>query len=222
MNTAHVIEIALLVLAAFLLGCIIGYLLRRIFAPGRPATQADEQSATTRRSEVITSAATGAASAAGLSGITETPRDPGNDEDDAETDSPAVEDKAAATGDTQDPSAVADGGDAKKDAKAEAEGGEAPKPADLDAAAEADARAGAGARPKGLSEPRGGNKDDLKQIKGIGPKIEDTLNGLGIFHFDQVAVWDRKTIDWVDSYLSFKGRIDREEWVSQAKELSDS
>jgi NADH-quinone oxidoreductase subunit E len=205
MNTAHVIEIALLVLAAFLLGCVIGYLLRRIFAPGGPATQTDEQSVTTRRSEVITSAATGAASAAGLSGITETPRDPGNDEDDAETEPASGEDKAEAA-------------DEAKDAGQ----GEAPKPSDLDAAAEADARAGAGSRPKGLSAPRGGKKDDLKQIKGIGPKIEDTLNGLGIFHFDQIAVWDRKTIDWVDSYLSFKGRIDREEWVSQAKELSGS
>lgn len=209
MNTAHVIEIALLVLAAFLLGCVIGYLLRRIFAPGRPATEADEQSVTTRRSEVITSAATGAASAAGLSGITETPRDPGNDEDNTETEPAAGEDKA-------------DAGDEAKDAPSDAGKGEAPKPSDLDAAAEADARAGAGSRPKGLSAPRGGKKDDLKQIKGIGPKIEDTLNGLGIFHFDQIAVWDRKTIDWVDSYLSFKGRIDREEWVSQAKELSDS
>lgn len=77
-------------------------------------------------------------------------------------------------------------------------------------------------RPDRLDAPRSGRKDDLKQIKGVGPGIEKTLNELGIFHFDQVASWNRKTIDWIDDYLSFKGRIDREEWVSQAKKMATS
>jgi len=75
-------------------------------------------------------------------------------------------------------------------------------------------------RPTPLGAPREGRKDNLKLIKGIGPKIENTLNEMGIYHFDQIAAWDRKTIDWVDEYLSFKGRIDREEWVQQAKHLT--
>lgn len=74
-------------------------------------------------------------------------------------------------------------------------------------------------KPSALKEPRGGNKDDLKKIKGVGPKLEETLNGLGIFHFDQIAKWSRKEIIWVDDYLSFKGRIDRDGWIAQAKNL---
>jgi len=62
--------------------------------------------------------------------------------------------------------------------------------------------------------------DELKRIKGIGPVIERTLNDLGIYQFKQIAEFSRDNIDWVESYLSFPGRIDREEWVSQAKALS--
>ncbi len=75
-------------------------------------------------------------------------------------------------------------------------------------------------RPQTLDKARGGKKDNLKRIKGIGPKIEGILNKLGIYHFDQIAVWNRKTVAWVDDYLSFKGRIDREEWIKQAKLLA--
>jgi len=77
----------------------------------------------------------------------------------------------------------------------------------------------AGAKPEFLKAARKGKADDLKQIKGIGPKLEGVLNGLGIFHFDQIASWTRDNIAWVDDYLSFKGRIDREKWIAQAKKL---
>ncbi|HUV32473.1 MAG TPA: ABC transporter, partial [Devosiaceae bacterium] len=59
-----------------------------------------------------------------------------------------------------------------------------------------------------------------QRIKGIGPKLEATLNGLGVYHFDQIAGWSRGNIEWVDAYLSFKGRIDREDWVAQARAIS--
>lgn len=72
-------------------------------------------------------------------------------------------------------------------------------------------------RPQPLDSPRGGVKDNLKQIKGIGPKIESTLNALGVFHFDQIAAWDESTSAWVDGHLGFKGRIAREDWIAQAK-----
>ena len=75
-------------------------------------------------------------------------------------------------------------------------------------------------KPAGLTKPRDGKKDDLKKIKGVGPKLEGTLNGLGIYHFDQISKWTQKEIDWVDDFLSFKGRIDRDQWISQAKKLS--
>lgn len=62
--------------------------------------------------------------------------------------------------------------------------------------------------------------DELKRIKGIGPVIERTLNDLGIYQFKQIAEFSRDNIDWVEGYLSFPGRIDREEWISQAKALA--
>ena len=141
-NMPHVIETALLLLVAFLIGCVIGYVLRcHVFAPGTA--------------------------------------------EEGETPEPAEKSAGTVRAPVQaKPSVAADG------------------------------------RPDTLAAPREGKKDNLKNIKGIGPKIETTLNELGIFHFDQVASWNRKTINWVDNYLSFKGRIDREEWVKQAKKLA--
>lgn len=75
------------------------------------------------------------------------------------------------------------------------------------------------ARPEALSAPEG-DKDDLKRISGVGPKIEGILNGLGIFHFKQVAAWTQDNADWIDGYLSFKGRIERENWIEQARTLA--
>ncbi|MDN5787741.1 NADH-quinone oxidoreductase subunit E, partial [Pseudorhodobacter sp.] len=79
----------------------------------------------------------------------------------------------------------------------------------------------AGTKPKGLKAARGGNPDDLKQIKGIGPKLEKLCNSLGFFHFDQIAGWTADEIAWVDENLAgFKGRVTRDTWVEQAKILA--
>lgn len=75
-------------------------------------------------------------------------------------------------------------------------------------------------RPQGLKAARKGGPDDLKLISGVGPKIEGILHSLGFFHFDQIAKWKKKEREWVDTYLRFKGRIDRDEWVKQAKALA--
>ena len=75
-------------------------------------------------------------------------------------------------------------------------------------------------KPQGLSGPREGTADDLKRISGIGPKIEGILNSLGVYHFDQIAAWQPRQVGWVDDYLSFKGRIVRENWIGQAKDLA--
>lgn len=77
-----------------------------------------------------------------------------------------------------------------------------------------------GTRPSGLASARQGKADKLQRVKGIGPVNEKKLNGLGIFHFDQIAAWSRPEIRWVGTYLAFPGRIDREEWTSQAKILA--
>ena len=77
-----------------------------------------------------------------------------------------------------------------------------------------------GTRPAGLDAARAGGPDDLTRIKGIGPGNSRRLNDLGIYHFDQVAAWTRAEIAWVGTYLAFPGRIDREDWVGQAKALT--
>lgn len=73
-------------------------------------------------------------------------------------------------------------------------------------------------RPKGIDKPA--EPDDLKMISGVGPKIEGILNELGIFTFAQVAAWKKAEREWVDGYLNFKGRIERDDWVKQAKALA--
>ena len=70
-----------------------------------------------------------------------------------------------------------------------------------------------------LKKPEG-KADDLKLISGIGPKLEGVLNGLGFWHFAQIAKWTKKDVSIVDDELSFKGRIERDDWIKQAKELA--
>ncbi len=80
---------------------------------------------------------------------------------------------------------------------------------------------GVGTRPAGLEGPRGGKADDLKLIKGIGPVGEDALHAIGIYHFDQIAAWNEAEAAWVGSFLSFPGRIERDDWIAQAKALAE-
>jgi NADH-quinone oxidoreductase subunit E len=73
-------------------------------------------------------------------------------------------------------------------------------------------------RPPVVDKPE--KPDDLKLISGIGPKIEGILHSLGIYSFAQIAAWKQEQRDWVDSYLNFKGRIDRDGWLKQADALA--
>ncbi|MBU2868602.1 NADH:quinone oxidoreductase [Pacificibacter marinus] len=88
------------------------------------------------------------------------------------------------------------------------------------AKAPAKAPVAADGKPPVLTQPRDGGADNLKLLKGVGPKLEETLNSLGFYHFDQVAAWRKKEIEWVDNNLKFKGRIERDGWVAQAKILA--
>lgn len=75
--------------------------------------------------------------------------------------------------------------------------------------------------PELLGAPRGGKADDLKLIKGVGPKLEKLLNDTGIWHFEQIASWGAKDIAAIDARLTgFHGRIAREDWVAQARLLA--
>jgi len=76
--------------------------------------------------------------------------------------------------------------------------------------------------PELLSGPREGREaDDLKRISGVGPQLEGVLNELGFYHFDQIAAWTPEQVAWVDARLKFKGRIERDDWIAQAKALAD-
>ncbi len=75
-------------------------------------------------------------------------------------------------------------------------------------------------KPRTLPKPRKAGADDLSAIKGIGPKIQDQLNEFGIYHYDQIAGWKKPECNWVNGHLKYKGRIEREEWVKQAKALA--
>jgi predicted flap endonuclease-1-like 5' DNA nuclease len=163
--------------------------------------------------------------------------------DDGEADAAAAKAKAAAKS-AADTKAKADAtkakadvdakaaADKKADAKAAKAKSNAKAKADKAAKAKADAKAaddhahegevGEGeAKPELLTEARGGKADDLKKIKGVGPKLEKELNAAGVFHFDQIASWTVEEVYWADHHLvSFKGRVSRDNWVDQAKELA--
>ncbi|HKL70811.1 50S ribosomal protein L21 [Salibaculum sp.] len=62
--------------------------------------------------------------------------------------------------------------------------------------------------------------DDLKQLSGVGPALEKKLHAAGVTTFAQIAAWTEADIADMDEKLSFKGRIEREGWVDQAKDLS--
>ena len=74
-------------------------------------------------------------------------------------------------------------------------------------------------KPELLSSPRNSKKDNLTQIKGIGPKVEEKLNEAGIYHFDQIANWTEKNIQWLEENTVFAHRAKKDLWTIQAKAL---
>jgi NADH-quinone oxidoreductase subunit E len=98
----------------------------------------------------------------------------------------------------------------------------AKKPAKKPAAKSEPVSVPAAAQPDALKGPREEGADDLKRISGVGPKLEGVLNGIGIYHFDQIASWSEAEVAWADQNLvGFKGRVSRDDWVGQAKALAD-
>jgi NADH-quinone oxidoreductase subunit E len=96
--------------------------------------------------------------------------------------------------------------------------GSTPKPVEGEIAASQQPALDDANRPSAIDQPE--KPDDLKLISGVGPVLEGKLNGLGIYTYAQVAAWKKNEIDWVDGYLSFKGRIERDEWIKQADALA--
>ena len=106
--------------------------------------------------------------------------------------------------------AAAPSAPAKKPAKAKVE--KAPAPAKAPAAKKAAKPAKAEAAPAAA--------DDLKKLSGVGPALEKKLNAAGITSYAQIAAWTDADVAAIDEQLSFKGKIEREGWIDQAKELA--
>lgn len=96
--------------------------------------------------------------------------------------------------------------------------GEAVEPSTNDAVNEA-ATAEAGDRPLLHDAAVEGPADDLKKLKGVGPKLEAQLNALGVYYYSQIAAWSDSEAAWVDEQVSGRGRIRRDDWIGQARSL---
>ncbi|MDJ0748307.1 MAG: hypothetical protein QNJ11_02425 [Woeseiaceae bacterium] len=121
-----------------------------------------------------------------------------------------------------DPEELTDGLDASNDPADDFEEEEKAEEPDADGGDTSIAEAFNEAFSERLTEPGDDARDDLKQIKGVGPAIEKTLNELGIFSFQQIADMSEYDIDRVAQRLKgFRSRIYREDWIGQARELRD-
>jgi len=105
--------------------------------------------------------------------------------------------------------------------------GAKPKPAAKKAAKKAEpkkeepkAEAKKAAPAKAAPKKAAAEADDLKKLSGVGPVLEQKLIEAGVTSFAQIAGWKKKDVEEFDEKLSFKGRIEREGWVDQAKELA--
>jgi small subunit ribosomal protein S2 len=74
---------------------------------------------------------------------------------------------------------------------------------------------------KGIDAPRG-EADDLKRLPGVGPKLEQRLNDIGVYHFWQIADLDEEGVAALDRTLNLKGRVERDGWVAAAKKLTEA
>lgn len=75
------------------------------------------------------------------------------------------------------------------------------------------------AAPKAAKVAVAAGGDDLKKLSGVGPALEKKLHEAGVTSFAQIAAWGADDIAAFDEKLNFKGRIEREGWVDQAKAL---
>ena len=102
-------------------------------------------------------------------------------------------------------------------ASAEAAPTKAAKPAKAEKKAEPKAEA---PKAEKKAAPGASGADDLKELSGVGPALEKKLHAAGVTTFAQIAAWTEEDVAAMDEKLSFKGRIEREGWIEQAKEKS--
>jgi NADH-quinone oxidoreductase subunit E len=71
-----------------------------------------------------------------------------------------------------------------------------------------------------LTAPRNGKADNLRLVRGIGPRLEKVLHSMGVFHFDQISRWTENDLALVDKHLGdFAGRAVRDKWIEQSRKL---
>lgn len=74
--------------------------------------------------------------------------------------------------------------------------------------------------PRNLLQTAPEEVDDLKLIMGVGPRLEQTLNEKGVYLYEQIAVLTPEEIEWLNEAIeTFEGRIQRDDWVGQARVL---
>jgi len=143
---------------------------------------------------------------------------------DAEKEAVAAEERAAAEKAKADADASAKAKAEQAAAERAAKDAKTAKAAEDAAAAakpEVEAAESDGLKPEGLSGARDGQADNLKAIKGIGPKLEILCNDMGFYHFDQIAAWGPQEVAYMDANLKgFRGRVTRDGWIEQAKLLA--
>ena len=208
--TSFVIYTIVLLLLAFLLGAAIGCFFRRRWMPGEGAVDeymTADQAMTAEPAVAAAPVEATAAAAITLEPEPEPPAEPsgaqGAAADKPQTAASASRQKKAAA------SAGAKSGRARKPAAAKSPA----KPK-----AQTAAKTGTAAKTKTAAKAAG--PDDLKKLKGVGPKIEGHLHEAGITSFAQISKWTKKDVDNFDDMLKFRGRIERDDWVGQAKLLA--
>lgn len=75
-------------------------------------------------------------------------------------------------------------------------------------------------RPGNILDAPQGEADDLTRISGVGPKLLEKLNENGVYHFRQISEWGPAEVAYMEDQLSFKGRIERDDWIKQATEFA--
>ena len=206
------LELALLFFAAYVIGCLVGGGLRMLFAPVYHGGGADQEPVDTG-SRAVPAAQTPAAQApAAAAPLVSQPQ----------SNSENVQYGAPVVHSTPSPQTAVTTKPVTTQSASKPDAGQA-----SDAMASAPAAvarlASAPVAPAAMgvmSAPLGGKPDDLKRIRGIGPTLEKKLNGTGIFHFSQIAAWTEADVEAAGALLSFQGRIEREDWIAQAKLLA--
>ena len=205
-----VVQTVLLLSVAFILGAICGCLLRRLFTtePGREATA--PRAAIPAAGVAAASVPVASPVASDPASLPHVPAAPMPDEVDEEVAPEPLETEAVTARPVIGEPIVSERVDNTDDV-----GGPL---AEADVAAVAAAAAPAGLMP--APEADQAERDNLKLIRGIGPQNEARLNEIGVTRFAQIAAWTKREQREIGERLSFPGRIERENWVAQAKKLA--